>query len=81
MPRKPKPKQQQKNQSNKLGQAARYSGLAFQMFFVILAGVFGGIKLDARLNSKPLFTIILSLLGVFTAIYFAIKDLLRKNGQ
>ena len=57
---------------------ARYSGLAFQMLFIILAGVLGGLKLDEWLNLKPLFTIVLTIISVVMAIYFAIKDLLRK---
>lgn len=57
---------------------ARYSGLAFQMLFIILAGVWGGLKLDAWLNLKPLLTIVLTIISVVLAIYFAVKDLLRK---
>jgi F0F1-type ATP synthase assembly protein I len=57
---------------------ARYSGLAFQMLFIILAGVWGGLKLDDWLHLKPLFTIVLTIISVVMAIYFAIKDLLRK---
>jgi F0F1-type ATP synthase assembly protein I len=57
---------------------ARYSGLAIQMLVIILAGVWGGLKLDAWLKLKPLFTIALTIISVVMAIYFAIKDLLRK---
>jgi hypothetical protein len=58
---------------------ARYSSLAFQMFAIIGAGIFGGVKLDQWLQLKfPVFTLILSLLSVAAAIYFAIKDLIRK---
>ncbi len=57
---------------------ARYSGLAFQMLFIILAGVWGGVKLDEWLKLRPLFTIILTIVSVILAIYFAVKDLLRK---
>ncbi len=49
------------------------------MIAIVLAGVFGGIKLDEWLGWKfPLFTILLSILGIFAAIYFAIKDFLKK---
>ena len=58
----------------------RYSGMAFQMLFIILAGVFGGYKLDDYLGNRiPVFTIIFSLLSVALAIYQSVKDLL-KNG-
>jgi F0F1-type ATP synthase assembly protein I len=49
------------------------------MFFIILAGVFGGIKLDEMLNTSPLFTVLLSLLGVMAGIYMALKDFLKKK--
>jgi F0F1-type ATP synthase assembly protein I len=61
-----------------LNNYARYSGLAFEMIFIILAGVFGGIKLDEVLNTKPYLTALLSLAGVTLAVFFAIKDFLRK---
>ncbi|HNX86675.1 MAG TPA: AtpZ/AtpI family protein [Bacteroidales bacterium] len=61
-----------------LDQYARYSSMAFQMLVIILAGVFGGFKIDQWLHSRPVFTIILSLLAVFLSIYFVVKDILRK---
>jgi len=49
------------------------------MIVIVLAGVFGGLKLDEFLHWKfPVFTILLSLLGIFAAIYYAIKDFLKK---
>lgn len=57
---------------------ARYSGMAFQMLAIILLGVFAGWKADQWLNSKPVFTVILSLISVILAIYFVTRDLLRK---
>jgi F0F1-type ATP synthase assembly protein I len=61
-----------------LNQYARYSSMAFQMLVIILAGVFGGFKIDQWLHSRPVFTVILSLLAVFLSIYFVVKDLLHK---
>lgn len=57
---------------------ARYSGMAFQMIAIILAGTFGGWKLDEWFGSRPVFTILLLLLSVFLSIYFFIRDLLKK---
>jgi hypothetical protein len=49
------------------------------MIAFILIGVFGGIKLDKWLKLEfPVFTVILSLAGTGMAIYYGIKDLLRK---
>lgn len=48
------------------------------MIVIILLTVWGGIKLDKLfLLETPVFTIILSLLGVFAAIYVAIKDFIK----
>jgi ATP synthase protein I len=57
---------------------ARYTALGFQMIIIILVSVWGGIKLDKILGlANPVFTIILSLLGVFAAIYAAVKDFIK----
>jgi F0F1-type ATP synthase assembly protein I len=74
------PEQQNpKNRRNKgIRDFARYSGLAFQMIGIILITTWGGIKLDKLTGTgKPVFTIILSLLGVFAAIYSAVRDFLK----
>jgi F0F1-type ATP synthase assembly protein I len=57
---------------------AKYTGLGVQMLVIILVTVWGGNKLDKLFGLEtPVFTIILSLLGVFTAIYTAIKDFIK----
>jgi F0F1-type ATP synthase assembly protein I len=72
-------KKNPKNPENKgIKDFARYSGLAFQMAGIILLTVWGGTKLDKLAGfEKPVFTIILSLLGVFAAIYTAVKDFIK----
>jgi len=58
----------------------RYTSMATQMGITIFLGVWGGIKLDEFFPAySPLFTLILSLLGVVLAIYLVIKDLLKKQ--
>ena len=75
----PLKKKNRKNQGNKgIKDFARYSGMAFQMLAIILVTTWGGIKLDQITGTDtPVFTIILSLLGVFAAIYTAVKDFLK----
>jgi ATP synthase protein I len=75
----PLKKKKPKNLVNKgVRDFARYSGMAFQMVGIILVTTWGGIKLDKLLDfDKPVFTIILSLLGVFAAIYTAVKDFIK----
>jgi len=48
------------------------------MLVIILCGVFGGYKLDQWLHTRPVLTVILSILSVALSIYFVTKDLLRK---
>jgi hypothetical protein len=63
---------------NKFNNYVKYSNLAFQMMIIIVAGTFGGFKLDAYLNwDFPVFTLILSLGSVVVAIYLAVKDLIK----
>jgi F0F1-type ATP synthase assembly protein I len=72
-------KKNQKSPGNKgLNDFGKYSGMAFQMIAIILVTTWGGIELDklAKFHT-PVFTIILSLLGVFAAIYTAVKDFIR----
>lgn len=74
--------QEQNNDSDKTKESlqgyAKYSNMAIQMFAIIGIGVFGGYKLDGWLNLKfPVFTVILSVLAVFGAIYLSVKDLLK----
>jgi F0F1-type ATP synthase assembly protein I len=62
-----------------LNDFGRYSGMAFQMIAIILVTTWGGVQLDKLTKfHTPVFTIILSLLGVFAAIYTALKDFIKK---
>jgi len=48
------------------------------MIGIILVTVWGGKKLDELTGLEtPVFTIVLSLLGVFAAIYTAVKDFIK----
>lgn len=70
----PQPKN---NGFKNLNNYARYSGLAFEMLGIIALGTWGGIRLDARLDISPLFTIVLSLGSIAVSMYMVIK----KAGQ
>lgn len=74
----PKEKSPKSKGNNELSNFAKYSGIAFQMIGIILVTTWGGLKLDKLTGLKtPVFTIILSLFGVFAAIYLAIRDFIR----
>jgi F0F1-type ATP synthase assembly protein I len=56
----------------------KYSGLAIQMGAIIAVGTWGGVELDKKFQYKfPLFTVILTLLSVFAAIYYTIRDFIK----
>ena len=75
----PQKKKNPKERENKgIKDIARYSGMAFQMVGIILVATWGGMKLDKLTGfEKPVFTIILSLIGVFAAIYTIVKDFIK----
>jgi F0F1-type ATP synthase assembly protein I len=55
--------------------------MAFQMAGIIGLGCWGGYKLDQHYNNtNSLFTIILSLVSIFAALYIVLKDfIIRKD--
>ena len=58
----------------------KYSGIGIQMLVIIVAGVFGGYKLDIWMENKfPVFLLLFSTLALATAIYHAVKDFLKKK--
>lgn len=68
---------QQQKQPN---QFIKYSNLALQMGITIGLGAWGGNKLDQYFkNTTPVFTIILSLLGIGAALYLVLKDLIKPS--
>ena len=72
-------KQYPKKEKKALNAYAKYSSIAFQMLVIILAGVFGGRELDKWVEwDFPVFTMALTILAVFLAIYTVIKDLIKK---
>ncbi len=53
--------------------------MAFQLFAGIFLGVWGGMRLDAWIHTKPWFTVILSLLGITAGLYSVLRDFIRKD--
>jgi ATP synthase protein I len=74
IPEKPKKIQTKYN----LSDYAKYTSLAFEMVIIMVAGVFGGRFFDRFFELHfPVFTLLLSLISVGLAIYFAIKDFIH----
>jgi len=58
----------------------RYSSLTTQMAVIIAAGTFFGDYLDKKNTSDiPIYTIILSLLSIFLALYYVLKKAINQN--
>ena len=56
----------------------KYGNIAIQMGAIIGLSAWGGQKLDEYYqNSTPVFTIVLSLLGISAALYLALKDFIK----
>jgi len=73
-------KKSQKKQNDDLKTYAQYTGMAFQMIIIIGIMAFVGVKLDERRGGeRPIFTAILSLLGVLAALYIVLRDFIRKK--
>lgn len=64
---------------SKFGAYAHYSGIAFQMFAIIAAGVFIGVKLDEYLGYQKLFTVVFSLVSVVLSIYFVVRIIIKNT--
>jgi len=76
----PKKRRTEKQNNDNLKSYARYSGMAVQMIVIIVIMTYSGVWLDERREAEtPVFTLILSLLGVFAALYFALKDFIGKK--
>ena len=71
-------KDQKKSKFQDTPKYVKYTGIAFEMVVIIMVAVWGGLKLDEKYNQgKPLFVIIFSLLGVFIALYTALRDFIK----
>jgi F0F1-type ATP synthase assembly protein I len=55
----------------------KYTSIAGKMIVIIVAGAFGGLKLDEVLEMEkvPVFTLVGTLLAVSLAMYVVIKDI------
>lgn len=70
----------EEGQGNSLSKYAYYSGLGFQMIAIIGVFTFIGYKIDEwQGNEKPIFTAILSLVGVCASLYSVIKSVNKKR--
>lgn len=69
-----------KEDNNLKKNLAKFSSLAFQMAFIIGGGTFLGDYLDmSQQNEFPLWTLILSLASVGLALYYVLKEIIKRD--
>jgi len=77
------PQSNQKKEKNNPGGGltaySKYSTIAIQMVVIIVLTALGGVELDKLAGTKPVFTVILSLLGVAAAMWLIIKEAVRNK--
>lgn len=73
------PMPKQNNGFKEIDSYAKYSGIAFEMLGIIALCTWAGVKLDARLHTRALFTVVLSLGGVAAAMYMVIVKTREKQ--
>ena len=71
-----------KEKKNQLKKLAHFSSIVTQMAVIILLGAYLGSYIDEKNNyTSPFFTIILSLIGVFLALYYMFNKIKTINGE
>ncbi len=69
---------EKKDKQSQLKFYAIYSSLAIQMAVIVVAGAFGGRELDKWLQWHfPVFTVVLTILGIVLSILYAIREIFK----
>jgi len=71
-----------KPDSNKISStnnAMKYAAVGTQMMVLLGLGVFGGLKLDEKLNTSPLFLVVLPVVALFVSLYQLYRQLVQKK--
>lgn len=73
-------KEKNQNSKKQLNSYIKFSGVAFQMIAIICVFSYFGIWLDEKFpNNYSAYTIIISLIGVISAMYLVIKQVMSMN--
>ena len=71
-----------KSKRKQLNPYIQYSSLTTQMAVIMAAGTFFGDYIDKKSTSDiPIYTIIFSLLSIFSALYYVLKKTTDYNGK
>ncbi len=67
------------DEKNRNAALLQYAGLATQLLVLLGAGVWGGLRLDARLGFRALFVIIFPVIALVVALLQIIRSLNNKR--
>ena len=62
---------------NKYGTAMKYAAVGTQMMVLMGLGVWGGLKLDEKLQTSPLFLIVFPVVALFISLYQLYRQLTK----
>ena len=65
----------EKGKENKYDNAMKYAAVGTQMMVLMGLGVWGGLKLDEKLSTSPLFLIIFPVVALFVSLYQLYRQL------
>lgn len=66
-----------KGKENKQGNAMKYAAVGTQMMVLLGLGVWGGLKLDEKINTSPLFLIVFPVIALFVSLYQLYRQLTK----
>lgn len=66
-----------KGNGKKYGNAMKYAAVGTQMMVLMGLGVWGGLKLDEKLNTSPLFLILFPVVALFVSLYQLYRQLTK----
>lgn len=66
-----------KPNENKSGNAMKYAAVGTQMMVLLGLGVWGGLKLDEKINTSPLFLIVFPVVALFVSLYQLYRQLIK----
>lgn len=69
------------SQKSVLKELGPYMNLGIQLIIPIILGVFGGKWLDEEYDTKPLWIVTLSVLGIIVGLYSFIKTVIKENDK
>lgn len=67
----------EQKQDNKYGNAMKYAAIGTQMMVLMGLGVWGGLKLDEKVHTSPLFLIVFPVVALFVSLYQLYRQLTK----